>query len=106
MTPSFPTISSDGTDFILRIPSDNGGTSYPLRFPISRAEDMSRWLCERQQASAAASRIGTRPSPTQEQVNAWLAADNLRKKKKAEEDLAALAADFGLSVEEFKGLDL
>lgn len=106
MIPSHPTIESDGTDFILAVPSDNGGGVYHLRFPITRAADMSRWLCERQLSAREHSRIGNVASPTQAMVNEWLKADDLRKKEEAEREVERMAGDLGLTQEELEGIVL
>ena len=116
--PKDPRISIDGQHFVLFIESEEPGVSsgHSVRFPISRAMDMYRWLALRAETkvhSEHRARIGTLHSPTEGMIEAFLKAggsiddeESRRARKAAQEAEAAaqraaeLEAEFGIKLSE------
>lgn len=99
-----PTITIEGTFFCLAIPGPERGVHH-VRFPISRAKEMARWLSARQHAQSRNElTIGTTASPTQQMVDEWLRADAQRQAEERDARLAAMAEEAGISAEEIDAL--
>lgn len=98
-----PTISSDGEFFFLDIPGPEGRGKHTVKFPITAARELSRFLLARQRDSERAT-IGRNSAPTQQMVDLWLKADNQRKIEEAAKKQEELAKSLNVTVDELSTL--